>query len=142
MSTEDVLKWAFHKGYRVNEDGQLVSFTGKVLKTHTSKMGHQETNIRVKGKLHHLFVHRLCAYQKFGDKVFTAECVRHLDGNPQNNRPENLEIGTLSDNSQDIPKEIRRRSAIIASRSTKRYTDIITLQEIRAYYKATKSYKL
>jgi len=33
--------------------------------------------------------------------------VRHLDGNPLNNRVENIEIGTNSDNMMDIPKAVR-----------------------------------
>ena len=62
-------------------------------------------------------VHKLQAYQKFRDKIFEEGIVvRHLDGNPLNNSWDNIEIGNQSDNMLDIPKEIRIKSATVASR--------------------------
>ena len=53
-------------------------------------------------------VHRLQAYQKFGDKIFeSGTVVRHLDGNSLNNNFDNIEIGTQQENMMDIPTEQR-----------------------------------
>lgn len=56
--------------------------------------------IRV-GIHHHLsdvrgyaYEHRLVAEQKFGRRLKPGELVHHIDGNKQNNNPENLEICT------------------------------------------------
>lgn len=62
-------------------------------------------------------VHRLQAYQKFGDKIFENKIVvRHLNGNYLDNSWDNILIGTFSDNKMDIPKENRIKSATTASR--------------------------
>lgn len=57
--------------------------------------------------------HRLVAEQKYGRRIGKNEHVHHIDGNKQNNHPDNLEIVTPSDHSritsQDAAK--KRRSA-------------------------------
>ena len=63
----------------------------------------------------HAQIHQLAAYQKFGDRWFHYKWqVRHLDGNRFNNKLENLELGTNTDNQQDRPIEDRRKSTSIA----------------------------
>lgn len=54
-----------------------------------------------KGRTRKFYVHRLQAFQLFGEAALDADCVRHLDGNKLNNRPENLAIGTYKDNMAD-----------------------------------------
>jgi hypothetical protein len=51
------------------------------------------------GKKHHLadvrgyaYEHRLIAENKIGRRLNKGELVHHIDGNPQNNNPENLEV--------------------------------------------------
>ena len=57
-------------------------------------------------------VHKLQAYQKFGNKVFEKGIqVRHLDNNSLNNSWNNIDIGTQSQNMMDIPKEKRIQKA-------------------------------
>lgn len=61
-------------------------------------------------------VHRLQAFQKYGDAIFgEGIVVRHLDGNRFNNSSENILIGTARDNIMDMPAETRKRKARIAA---------------------------
>ena len=108
----------YNKGYFIDEDGCLISFTGTKLNPKINNNGYYETNIRIDGKSQRLQCHTLTAYQKFGDKIFESECVRHLDGNKLNNKKENIEIGSYHDNSMDIPKEVRYK---FSSYSNKMY---------------------
>ena len=107
MTKNEIIKTAYDLGYRVDNNGKLISRKGNIRKTRITTNGYLETNIRLNGKLYHLPVHRPCAYQKFGDILFSVDCVRHLDGTPTNNKPENIAIGSLSDNARDIPKNRR-----------------------------------
>lgn len=106
---------AYIKGYRVDEEGYLISPKGVVRKVCKNSSGYLYTSIRINGRLSRVCVHQIAAYQKFGEDIFSAECVRHLDGNPLNNKLTNIEIGTQSENMRDIPAEIRKRSANIAT---------------------------
>lgn len=135
---------AYNRGYRVLQDGSLVNPQGKIIKCNINFYGYKATKIRSKslGSIN-ILVHRLAAYQKFGHKVFKTDCVRHLDGNKLNNSISNIEIGTLSDNMMDIPKQERVIKSSKSWRNRKgglRYSDEL-VKEIRAYYEYTKSYK-
>lgn len=141
MGEREVIEFAYNKGYRVDNDGNLISPSNKKLKMRKSTTGYYETNIRICGKLFHLPVHRLLAYQKYGDIMFAADCIRHLDGNPLNNTFDNLEIGTNSDNRLDIPKDVRIRIATIASHSNPKYRDNEFVKSVREYHKKERSYK-
>jgi hypothetical protein len=82
-------------------------------------------------------VHRLQAYQKYGDKLFEKGIlVRHKDGNPLNNSWDNILIGTQSENQMDIPKQIRVKRAKNASSHLKKYKN----EEIKEFHKESKSY--
>ena len=87
MSSREIAKYAYNKGYFIDDDGCLISpHTGTKLNPRVNTKGYYDTNIRIDGKLYHLQCHTLAAYQKFGDKIFESECVRHLDGNKLNNK--------------------------------------------------------
>ena len=69
-------------------------------------------------------VHRLQAYQKFGEKIFEAGLVvRHINGNSLDNSYDNIGIGTHSDNMLDIPKDKRIAKSIHASSKNRKFTD-------------------
>ena len=124
--------YAFNKGYRVREDGVVVNPKGRVIKGGIGSSGYKRFHIMLNGKeQYHVYIHKLCAYQKYGDLLFQAECVRHLDGNPLNNRPDNIEIGTQSDNMMDMPKEERQRKAEYATSFMRKYNK----NEVRDFYK-------
>ena len=116
------------KGIRVEPDGTLINLKGFKSCSKPNNRGYVSFSVYIEGIQHKTQVHRLQAYQKFGDLVFgEGVCVRHLDGNKLNNSWDNIEIGTQSDNMMDIPKKARLESARKAAAVSRRYTD----QDIR-----------
>ena len=129
---------AYIKGYRVDEQGRLVSPKGVVRKARKSLSGYLCVSIRINGRMSSVYVHQIAASQKFGEEIFSSECVRHLDGNPLNNKLTNIEIGTQSENIRDIPAETRKRSANIATSYIRKWDKKV----VRKYYEENgKSYK-
>jgi hypothetical protein len=62
--------------------------------------------------------HKVIAYAIFGPTAFEKGVhVRHLDGDTENNRKDNLALGSPSDNERDKPVYIRHRSATLARAS-------------------------
>lgn len=108
---EEITRLSKEKGYYVDKDGNL--FNCKSQKLSTSKNnkgnGYLSFNIRLNGsKPTRSFVHRLQAFQKFGDELFKEGIVvRHLDGDSTNNSYNNILIGTQIDNMLDVPLEKR-----------------------------------
>jgi hypothetical protein len=83
----------------------------------------------------HLSVHRLQAYQKYGEELYVGGLeVRHLDNVCSNNAESNIALGTKSQNAMDKPKETRVRVAGLANLKH-------NYAAIQAFYQGTKSYK-
>lgn len=79
----------------------LLRFPGKLLKTPPfGKAGHVGVNLYENGKGSTFQVHRLVLDAFVGPRPDGMEC-RHLDGNPANNRLENLAWGTRAENMAD-----------------------------------------
>ena len=103
------IKDAYEKGYRVLEDGTVISHKGKVRKLHNIR-GYYHFTIKFKQRYVTIPVHRLVAYQKFGIKIFRHKYeVRHLNGISTDNSFENIDIGTSSDNERDKSPEYLKR---------------------------------
>ena len=73
---------------------------GRVLKRQTSNNGYYTVGLSKLGKPAMHPVHRLVAYTFLGTRP-DGHHVRHLDGNPLNNRLENLAYGTPQENEDD-----------------------------------------
>lgn len=126
-------KLAYDKGYRVLDNGSvrgITKFLKLQIRTNKFKQNNKiyqlyKFSIRSdKGKRIEVFVHKLQAYQKFGNAVFQKNIeIRHLDGNSLNNTPENISIGTSSENTLDIDPKIRHKNAINASTQIRKFTD-------------------
>lgn len=116
MKNKEALVIAYNKGYRVIK-GQVISPRGKIRKIRKSNSGDLSFRISAGSNIYGAaVVHRLVAYQKYGDELFREGIeARHLDGNRNNNNEENIVIGTHSQNMMDIPKEIRVNKARHAS---------------------------
>jgi HNH endonuclease len=70
-----------------------------------------------------VLVHRIQAYQLYGDLVFAPGIeVRHRDGNKLNNSKENILLGSSSDNKMDCPKNERLRHAKVAASFLRKLT--------------------
>lgn len=97
-------------------------------------------NIKISKKTRHVSVHRLVAYQKYGENIYRPGiCVRHVDGNSLNNVNENILIGTHSENMMDKPKVERLKCSISAAKARRKFTDV-QVDEIRKLNKLGYSY--
>lgn len=104
---------ALERGYTINKKGVLFNPKGLRVVGSPDRAGYLKTTIWLNSMPLNLYVHKYSAFCKFGVKIFETECIRHLDGNPQNNSWVNLALGTRSDNQMDIPKHIRRERAAL-----------------------------
>ena len=115
-------KIANKRGYKVDENGFLIGHRGKKLSNHKNKQGYAKCTISVDGKNITLYAHRLMAYQKYGDKIYErGNVVRHLDNNKENNKAENIAIGTCLDNLGDLPIELILERQEMATKKTIKY---------------------
>ncbi len=116
---KQIVKYAHHKGYRINEDGNIISPRGRERRTDLCE-GHFCTSVNITGLRHgktgprKIFLHLLAAYQKFGFNALKPNVwVGHLNGNRQDNRPENISIKTsrrtMSPGDIARAKELRSR---------------------------------
>lgn len=100
--------YAYEKGYRVVGD-KIFNPKGIELKISDNYKGYPKITISIKRKTSTLPIHKLVAYQKFGELMFKKGIqVRHLNGNKYDFSNSNIEIGTQCQNRQDIPIEKRK----------------------------------
>lgn len=99
---------AFDKGYRVSECGEKIfNPKGKELKTHSQcKKGkyYRSFNIMcpVDKNVTRVYLHKLQAYQLFGEKMFEPDMVvRHMNDISTDNSQTNLKLGTQMVNMMD-----------------------------------------
>jgi hypothetical protein len=117
------IRRAHAAGYRVEDDGRIISPNG-VERATCSRGAYQRFSIRVGKRYRTVSVHKLAAYQWFGEAALQADVhVRHLDGNPQNNSRENIALGSPRDNIMDRSPEERKTHARKANSSRRRLTD-------------------
>lgn len=137
MKVNDRILAAIAKGYSVDKQGDV--WYNDNLRVLRCNRGYMEFSIRCDGekKPQNVPVHRLQAYQKFGDKIFQSGIVvRHLDGNPTNNAYDNIEIGTHQQNMMDIPVEQRIAHAKHAASAMIKYD----VDDVKKYHAEVKSY--
>jgi hypothetical protein len=128
---------AYNLGYRIINE-IIFNPKGNILKGNIPNKKQKYRRFNIKST--QIFVHRFVAYQKFGDKIFNENLeVRHLDGNSLNNKEENIEIGTHSENMMDQSLERRLEKAVKASRVNRRFSNE-TILEIKEKHKNGKSY--
>jgi len=101
------IELAIKKGYTIDDNGNVYGTKG-IIKPYNNR-GYNQFYFYIgdhKGKT--IKVHRFQAYKKYGRDICKPKIVvRHLDGNSQNNHPDNLELGTAKDNHADVPKDFR-----------------------------------
>jgi len=117
----------FRKGYRLiaHTDGTIGIFglKGQVRRLTLNPRGYLQFSSTLHGRSRPVLVHKFVAYCKYGDALFEAECVRHLDGNAVNNSWGNIAIGTLRENMADMTVENRTRGGKIGAALTRKLTD-------------------
>lgn len=132
---------AYDLGYRVTVDGLVVAPSGRVLQPFFKNSQRDYPAFSGYRKLGKIKVHRLVAYQKWGEDIYRHGVeVRHLDGDITNFSVDNLALGTHQQNALDIPKERRLDRAQKAGNAVRKY-DAEKRQEIRRFYVSTRSYK-
>lgn len=125
-------------GYKVLKNGEVKGLT-KILKLTVNSNGYNYFSFRDFDKKREIvLVHRLQAYQKFGESIFEeGMVVRHLDGNSLNNSWNNIAIGTNSDNQMDRSRGCRLNSSILAIRT--KQDSIRSIEERNLIYEDLKN---
>jgi hypothetical protein len=117
---------ASESGYRVNDEGNVLNPSGSKLSPWKDKRGYYRFSFVSPGDgidNYKILVHQLAAYQHFGEIVLTEGVeVRHLNGNPGDNRKENLSFGDASQNEMDKTKEVRVRTAKKAAAARRKFS--------------------
>lgn len=133
---------AYNKGYLVDKFGN-VWFNGRQRKL---TAGGSNPNRKYyifcirfdDGRPKSVKVHKLQAYQKYGEKMFEEGIVvRHLNDDPLDNSYENIAIGTISDNMFDMPQEKRKKLAKHATSFLIKYD----AEKVKEFYDECRSYK-
>lgn len=123
-------KTAAEMGFKISHDGKELTNNGVRIFPYI-KDGYYQYSFGPKIKRQNLRLHRLQAWQKYGEAMHAAGIVcRHLDGNALNNHHDNIAIGTQSENIMDQSLEIRKSRAQNAANSLKKHD----WQEVRKFY--------
>lgn len=100
----------YEGSYEVSNDGQVrsldrirrsgVPMRGRIRKQATSKGGHKRVHLSLDGNTKYILVHHAVMEAFVGPRPDGLVCC-HDNGNPADNRLENLRYDTLSENSMD-----------------------------------------
>lgn len=134
--TNEVMIYALSKGYHINNKGQVISPLGKIRKINFDHSGYPRFGISMNGKIKNVYLHKMAAYLKYGDKMFESGIqVRHKNGNKMDINNENILIGTGSDNSFDRPKEVRKKYAKFAAAHLRKFTmgEIMEIKKLNSH---------
>lgn len=88
-----------HPGFVARRDGMIIGKRGYELIGHVDRCGYREVLFSENGKTKNYLVHRLIA-ETFIPNPDNLPFVNHIDGNKTNNRVENLEWCTRSENTK------------------------------------------
>ncbi len=120
---------AFERGYRVDDEGRLVAPSGRVrVVSYRQKRSvgtpYGRVSLRTEEGSRSFEVHKLAAYQRFGDAAFEpGVVVRHLNGCSTDNRPANLALGSQSENMLDRSEDDRKAHALKAAAAKRKLAE-------------------
>lgn len=105
-----VTEIAHRMGYRITKNGTVLDPNGKIMLVEQYSKGYPYFRVqfsetdrkRHNMSSHHVFIHQLACLQKFGGLyTLVGMMSRHLDGNKENVKLDNIGIGTAMDNFMD-----------------------------------------
>lgn len=113
VSNNDAIRLAALRGYKVDALGRVLSPRGKYRKLRAkTKNGVIYFTFNIDPYLPPVAVHRLVAFQKFGDEALRPKIqTRHLNSNSLDNAPDNIAIGTQTQNMLDCAPAKRKEHA-------------------------------
>lgn len=86
--------------YLVSDEGKVMNaLTGRVLKERDNGSGYKKVELWKNHKGKRMYIHRLVAISFINNPEGKTE-VNHIDGNPKNNKAENLEWVSSSENTK------------------------------------------
>ena len=104
-----------YPGYQVSNLGRIKSFKqskeGRILKQKVNG-GYMSVDFRKDGKTYNGLVHRIVLSTFSPVEGWEILTVNHIDGNPSNNKLENLEWMTQSENSQYSRRVLKTGNAV------------------------------
>ena len=99
-----MIKWLYEQGYRVDDSGQAYNPKGRPIGRQQAN-GYCAVGTLFEGKSSYVLTHRLSMYQIVGDKIFDPNLVVcHVNDVKNDNRIENLRLGTRKDNFADAKR--------------------------------------
>lgn len=144
-------EYVYRLGYRVSGDGTIFNPSGTALnpsKFNSRGCFYFAFGVRYPDKdgivkKRNCYVHRLQAYQKFGDAIYDEKLVvRHLNGQSLDNSFDNIGIGTVSDNMMDRREQDRIEHARLASSHSKIRFSKDRILQIKSDRKGGMSYNM
>ena len=129
---------AIERGYSCTKEGLII--TPKYpdgYKGNLNSKNYYDIRLEIDGKPVQIKVHRLQAYQKFGDQIFDKTyVVRHLNNDKTDNSWDNIEIGTMKDNWLD--DDLERRNCFIFHNQTYDHNSIVDFLNLTKSKKLTR----
>lgn len=108
--SNELVRHVVKNGYRVDRFGNVYNTKGILRSCNKDKHGYNRFTIKYEGKCRSVYVHKVIAYQKFGEEAFKkGQQVRHLNGKQDDCSYENISIGTPSENIYDINVDVRKK---------------------------------
>jgi hypothetical protein len=100
---------AYEKGYRVLDDGTLLSPRGKKMRATPSSVGYPSFKVVVEPprKQRNVLLHVFAAYCWYGEPALDARVVRHKDDVKTHCTRDNILLGSYVDNRMDMPAGVR-----------------------------------
>jgi predicted DNA binding CopG/RHH family protein len=119
-----MIEVASSKGVFVDLEGEVIGVRGAPLKPFKSSNGYLNVSLKRLSKNYNIPVHRLQAYQKFGNMLFEKGLVViHRDGDKENNSWDNIGLVTHSESKMNRSKEDRVEHALKAAKITRRFSE-------------------